>query len=303
MAHRETHTSLTDDSARELIGILNVHKESGWTSHDVVARVRRLAHQKRVGHAGTLDPLAEGVLPVLLGRATRLADFVGEGHKRYRARVWLGDETSTDDAEGEITRRAPVPVLTARRIDDVLAGFRGQISQVPPAYSAVKVGGQRAYAVARRGDAPGLQARPVTIYSLTLLGFDARQVELEVHCSRGTYIRALARDFARALGTAGHLSGLVRTEVGTFALQDARTLARIEQDGVARCLLPPDHVLADQPSHHAAAHEIRALASGQRVPVAGLTGDLVRVYDAAHVMRFVGTADGAWLKARITMAP
>jgi tRNA pseudouridine55 synthase len=275
------------------LGILNINKPSGWTSHDVVARVRRLSGQRRVGHAGTLDPLAEGVLVVMLGRATRLADLVQAGRKTYVARITLGSATSTDDAEGAVIAEAPVPAFD---IEPVLAHFRGDILQVPPAYSAIKVGGQRAYAVARRGEAVTLEARPVMIYDLRVLGLEP--LTLEVTCSRGTYIRSLARDIARALGTVGHLAHLVRTRVGPFALDDAVALDTLDIDAA---LLPADAALPDAPVARLSLGEAQRIATGQSVPAAGLHGDAVRVYDPSSRLVCIARAEGDRLYPRLML--
>ncbi len=283
----------------ELTGILNVRKEPGWTSHDVVARVRRLSGQKRVGHAGTLDPMAEGVLPVLLGRATRLADMVGEGRKRYLADVQLGTSTTTDDAEGETAERQPVPSLTSADVEAVLQRFRGAIQQVPPVYSAIKVGGRRAYAVARQGGEVSLPPRTVHVYELRLVRLEPDGLTLDVACSRGTYVRALARDIARALGTVGHLRRLVRTEVGPFTLATAVTLVEVQARGVADLLLAPETALPHAPRLAVSHEAVAALANGRPVAAEGLNAEAVLVYDPGGRMVFVGRADGSWLRPRV----
>lgn len=273
------------------LGILNINKPAGWTSHDVVARVRRLANERRVGHAGTLDPLAEGVLVVLLGRATRLADTVHTYPKTYHARLALGSATSTDDAEGEVIAEAPVP---STDLDSVLDQFRGEIRQVPPAYSAVKVAGQRAYAVARRGGTLALEPRAVTIFDLRVIG----PLTLEVTCSTGTYIRSLARDIAQALGTVGHLAHLLRNRVGPFTLDAAAALETLD---VASALLPPDAALPDAPIHRLTEEGALRLANGQSVPAAGLHADPVRVYDPSDRLVCLGRADGDRLYPRLML--
>jgi tRNA pseudouridine55 synthase len=274
--------------------ILNVHKEPGWTSHDVVARVRKLAGQKRVGHAGTLDPLAEGVLPVLLGRATRLADAIQSGEKRYHAWVKLGVATTTDDGEGEITAQRPVPTLSAPRITSTLGQFTGTITQVPPAYSALKLNGQRAYAMARRGESPELAPRQVTISELRLLDSTEDCLELEVACSKGTYVRALARDVAQALGTLGHLTRLVRTQVGPFRLEDAVRLPLLK-------LLPPESALPDAPVYHADTLAAARLLNGQAIASDGVRADLVRIHDLSGRLICVGASDGELLRPRMVL--
>jgi tRNA pseudouridine55 synthase len=278
------------------VGILNINKPVGWTSHDVVARVRRVAAERRVGHAGTLDPLASGVLPVLLGRATRLADFIQAQSKTYVATLALGAATSTDDAEGSVVATAPIPALDAAVLQPVLARFSGPISQIPPAYSAVKVAGQRAYAVARAGGTVALQPRPVTIYDLRVLA--TAPLQLEVTCSKGTYIRSLARDIAQALGTVGHLQSLVRTRVGPFALQDAVTLDGLD---VTASLLPPDVALRDAPAVSPAPEGLQRLVNGQAVGVDGLHANPVRVYDPNGRLVCVAEADGQTIQPRIML--
>ncbi len=296
---------MTDDSpssARELIGVLNVRKAAGWTSHDVVARLRRLSGQKRVGHAGTLDPMAEGVLPILFGKATRLADYVGGGRKRYVAEVQLGEATATDDAEGEVTERATVPSLSRADVEAALGAFVGEIEQVPPAYSAVKVAGRRAYAVARSGGSVELRPRKVMVYELELLSAGDDRLELDVTCSRGTYVRSLARDVAHRLGTVGHLRRLVRTEVGPFKVEDAVTLEQVAESGVSAFLLAPDAALPGVPRYAADASEAAALRNGRSIPVADLNAELVLVYDPGGRLICAGPADGSSLRPRIGLA-
>jgi tRNA pseudouridine55 synthase len=282
-------------------GILNVNKPKGWTSHDVVARVRRLAGQKRVGHAGTLDPMAEGVLPVLLGRATRLADFIQHGRKTYLATVQLGAATDTDDAEGTVVSTSSVPQLGQAVLDEALTRFRGEILQIPPRYSALKVAGRRAYAVARVGGEVDLAARPVTIYDLRLLGWSETELRLEITCARGTYIRALARDLAIALGTVGHLTALVRACVGPFDLHAALTPDELATRGIDTALLPPSQALPDSPTYAANADETARLANGQAVPVAGLRAEAVWVYDPTGLLVCLASADGTLLRPRLAL--
>jgi tRNA pseudouridine55 synthase len=264
----------------------------------VVARVRRLAGQKRVGHAGTLDPLATGVLPVLLGRATRLMNFVQAGQKSYIAEISLGTATDTDDAEGVVIASGPVPFVNETFLEETLSRFVGEILQTPPKYSALKIGGQRAYALARTGAEPVLAARPVTISALTLLDYSPSTLRLEVVCSKGTYVRALARDIATALGTVGHMSSLLRTRVGPFAVDDAVTL-----DGVAvrDALRPASQAIPDAPEVTASADEARRLANGQPVPANGLQAEHVWVYDPDGQLLCLASASGAQLQPRIAL--
>ncbi|MFW5942793.1 MAG: tRNA pseudouridine(55) synthase TruB, partial [Chloroflexota bacterium] len=197
-------------------GLLNVDKPLHLTSHDVVARVRRLCDTRRVGHAGTLDPLASGVLVLAVGRATRLLEYVVGQPKEYQARVRLGQETNTYDGEGEITAQRPVPVTRAD-VEQALQQFRGDIAQIPPMYSALKKGGKRLYELARQGKEVEREARRVTIYDLEILTWDRPVLTVRVRCSTGTYIRSLAHDLGQALGTGAYLSGLRRTAIGAFS--------------------------------------------------------------------------------------
>ena len=212
-------------------GLVIVDKPGGMTSHDVVARVRRLAGTKKVGHAGTLDPMATGVLVIGVEKATRLLGYLTLTEKEYAATIRLGQSTSTDDAEGEITGGAPAADVSAETLAKAVAGLTGDIQQVPPVVSAIKVDGQRAYRLTRAGAAPELKARPVTVYEFTITGThrdgDLLDVDATVRCSSGTYIRALARDLGATLGTGGHLTRLRRTRVGGYRIEDARTLEQL----------------------------------------------------------------------------
>lgn len=202
-------------------GVLVVDKPSGPTSHDMVDRVRRVLRIRRVGHTGTLDPFATGVLPLCLGRATRLTRFLGRGEKVYRATVRLGFATSTDDRTGGALSPPVAVDVDATALEAALAGLVGSFDQVPPAFSARRVGGRRLYELARRGEATPREATRVTVYALTLHGREGDLLDLEVRCSPGTYIRALARDLGERLGVGGHLAFLRRTRSGSFGLEEA----------------------------------------------------------------------------------
>lgn len=256
-----------------MIGVLNVNKPAGMTSHDVVARVRRLAGERRVGHAGTLDPGATGVLPLCLGPATRLAEYIGQTGKAYRAAVTFGIATDTLDAGGRETARAPAPGLGADAVAAVLPRFRGEIDQVSPMVSARKVGGRRLYELARQGVEVARAPRRVTVYRLELVGYEPGEfpvAHLVVECSSGFYVRALAADVGAALGVPAHLSGLVRHRVGPFSLEEAVTLEALEASGVEPYLLPPLRAVAHLPVVRLARDEVRAVRQGRppRRPVA-----------------------------------
>ncbi|HMJ14672.1 MAG TPA: tRNA pseudouridine(55) synthase TruB, partial [Polyangiaceae bacterium] len=193
-----------------LDGVLVVDKPEGPTSHTVVAEARRLYGTRAVGHAGTLDPMASGVLVLVFGEATKLSGYLTQQSKRYSARVRLGRSTSTDDAWGEVVEERPIGEVNRDALEATLAKERARTEQVPPPVSAIKVCGQRAYRLARAGREPELEARTVCIHSLELLGFDGETIELELHVSKGYYVRALARDLGQSLGLPAHLSGLRR---------------------------------------------------------------------------------------------
>ena len=214
-------------------GLVIVDKPAGWTSHDVVARVRRLAGTKKVGHAGTLDPMATGVLVLGIGRATRLLGHLQVADKEYEATIRLGESTVTDDAEGDVVERADASHLTTDHIRTAILPLTGDIQQVPTVVSAIKVDGKRSYARVRAGEDVELRARPVTVsvFELRDVRHARTVVDADVHvvCSTGTYVRALARDLGAALGVGGHLTMLRRTRVGGFALPDAKSLEELEQ--------------------------------------------------------------------------
>jgi tRNA pseudouridine55 synthase len=267
-----------------LDGILVVDKPIGPTSHDVVGLVRRLAATKRVGHGGTLDPFASGVLPVFLGKATRVVEYHLADRKAYRATVCFGAASTTDDLEGALTpSEGPAPDRAA--VDAALPAFQGSITQRPPAYSAIKVGGRRAYAMARAGETVELAERVVTIEAIDLIDWDASDPErpiaiLDVRCSAGTYIRALARDLGAALGSAAYLGALRRTAAGPFTTDDAialdavRAAAAEGPAGLVALLRPIDHGLERFPSVDLTGAEVAAVSRGQAIrPESGFPAD------------------------------
>src|SRR5919204_2226954 len=224
-------------------GLLLIDKPERWTSHDVVAFLRPILGTRRVGHAGTLDPLASGLLVIVYGHATKLADVLHRSRKTYLADVALGAETTTDDREGAVTLTAAVPEIDDAFLRRTLAAFVGRHDQTPPAYSALHVEGRRAYQLARRGEAVALAARPVEIDALDLVAREPALLRVQVSCSAGTYIRALARDIGRALGTRAHLGALRRLCVGPFSVDDAFAPSRIREmsaSGLADRVIPED---------------------------------------------------------------
>ncbi|MFZ9889835.1 MAG: tRNA pseudouridine(55) synthase TruB [Myxococcota bacterium] len=202
-------------------GVLLVDKPSGLTSHDVVGRLRRALRTRTVGHAGTLDPMATGLLVVLVGYYTRLSPYLTGADKAYDAEVTFGKSTTTDDAEGEVLETSETDRVTEAELRAALAGFRGRCVQVPPAYSAIQIAGERMYDKARRGESVEIPAREVTFHELECLGYEPPRASLAVRCSKGTYIRSLARDLGQRMGVPAHLSGLRRTGSGAFRLADA----------------------------------------------------------------------------------
>jgi tRNA pseudouridine55 synthase len=211
-----------------LHGLILIDKPAGWTSHDVVARARRITGQRRIGHTGTLDPMATGLLVLCLGQATRLVEYLTGHDKRYTGEIVLGRTTTTDDVEGETIAERPVPAITADGLRELERRFTGLLTQLPPAYSAVKVAGKRAYAVARAGGTPRLGPRPVVVQALSLSMVSPGRLAIEVHCGPGTYVRSLARDIGAALGCGGHLGSLRRQAAGPFRVEAATTLEGLE---------------------------------------------------------------------------
>jgi len=256
-------------AAPSVTGILNIDKPAGWTSHDVVGKVRRLLGQKSVGHAGTLDPLATGVLLVCVGHATRVAEYLMAGRKVYRATVQLGLTTDTCDIEGTTIATAPVPELTHDDLTQALAAFIGKLAQVPPAFSAIKQAGVPAYQRARRGETVALAARPVTIHQIELLAWQPPRLTIDVTCDPGTYIRSLARDLGAALGCGGALAELRRLRSGRFGIEDAvslETLAEACQTGqLGRYLHPIRAALYDLTPIPVGAEDAARLAHGQPI--------------------------------------
>lgn len=292
-----------------LHGILVIDKEVGWTSHDVVAKVRRITGERKVGHTGTLDPAATGVLPVCLGAATKIIEYLQDEGKSYYAEVVLGVATDTDDLEGQIASEAPVPDLTAAELDRALEPFRGVIAQVPPMYAAIKVAGRKLYEIARAGETVERAARRVRIETLALLGWEPPVARLLVDCSKGTYIRALARDLGAALGCGGHLHRLVRLRTGPFFLDQALTVGQLEAEFAAtpwpELALHPDAALLDWPA--IVLDEAGALAwrqgKDQRAG-RGAAGEHCRAYSTGGDWLGLGRYDaerGAWRPEKVVV--
>lgn len=295
-----------------LDGILLVDKPAGWTSHDVIGRMRRIAGQKRIGHTGTLDPMATGLLVVCLGSATRMVEYMTGHDKRYEGVITLGAATDTDDAEGKTIATAEVPPAANIDLHALETMFSGPLSQFPPAYSAISIGGQRAYDIARAGGDPGLAARAVVIHSLELSWLDDTRLAMRVHCGSGTYIRSLARDIGVEIGCGGHLSGLRRTSAGGFDLAQAATLEELalvaNLGKLEEALLAIDAGISDM---NAAVFSEQKAAFARNGLVVEVTperpaeaGDMVRLYSESGVFFGIGEVrEGATVHAKKVIHP
>ena len=248
-----------------LAEILNVNKPRGITSREAVDCVKRLVRPAKVGHAGTLDPLASGVLVVCIGKATRLIEFVQQMPKRYRATFLLGRTSSTEDVEGEITELVNPPVPRRDEIERACERFVGTIDQRPPAFSALKVAGRRAYDLARRGKTVELAPRPVTIYGLAVVDYAYPRLTLDIRCGAGTYVRSLGRDLAESLGTGAVMSELERTQIGPFHMDEAVDPFTLDAARLERSIQPPQDALAGLPQIVLDDREIELVAHGRCV--------------------------------------
>jgi len=248
-----------------MFGILNLNKPAGWTSRDVVNRVQRLVKPAKVGHAGTLDPLATGVLVVCVGPATRLIEYVQQTSKHYRGEFQLGVTSPSDDIELELTPLVDPPIPTLEAIEQALPEFVGEIQQRPPIYSAIKVNGRKAYNRARAGEAVELPARPVTIHSIDIVRYEYPQLVLDIRCGSGTYIRSLARDLAQSLGTAAVMSGLERSAVGCFLIDEAIDPDGLMATDVEQHLQPATLALGEMPTATLTANEQTEIRNGRYI--------------------------------------
>ena len=277
-------------------GMMTIYKEAGYTSSDVVARLRGILHMKKIGHTGTLDPDAEGVLPVCLGNGTKLCELIADRDKEYTAVMRLGVQTDTQDMSGEITASIPgeevARLAPEERIREVMAAFTGKISQIPPMYSAVKVNGKRLYQLARQGKTVERAPREITIHELEILKIELPLVTFRVRCSKGTYIRTLCSDIGETLGTGAAMEHLLRTRVGRFTLSEAITLDEAEAvmksdapEKIREHILPVDSFFEEAPSVHVKDEAMRYLLNGNAVRrkmtdlAPGAQDGYVRMYD------------------------
>ncbi len=304
MLPREPATAASSDVADKpvgLTGILLIDKEGGWTSHDVVAKARRLTGQRRIGHTGTLDPAATGLLVLCLGNATRLVEYMVGHDKRYEGEIFLGVTTATDDAEGTEVERRPVPAVDEGRMRELEAAFTGQLQQRPPNYSAVQVGGERAYSAARRGKPLALAPRAVEVHRIGLWPITGERLGLRLHCGPGTYVRSLARDIGERLGCGAHLGSLRRLSVGRFEVGLASSLDDLAEAVTAgrldELLLAADEGMLDRAAAVLAVGRARQLANGTVLDVErcddGNENGAIRVYDSDGGFVGVGRLDAA----------
>ncbi|MDQ2799328.1 MAG: tRNA pseudouridine(55) synthase TruB [Armatimonadota bacterium] len=283
-----------------LNGVLNIDKPAGMTSHDVVGRIRRTARLKRVGHAGTLDPDATGVLLVCLGMATRISDFLADEGKEYRATLALGVTTTTEDASGEVVTRADARHITESDLAEILPRFLGDISQIPPMVSAVHHEGKRLYELARAGLTVERAARTIRIDSLRLLDFTPGELAcatLDVACGKGTYIRTLCADLGAALGVGGHMAALRRTRVGAFRVEAATPLDALTEEYLPGLLVSPANALDRLPMHRAETEaDEDAIRHGRSLASHLSPETIARILDMQGVLLALGRADGEHLR-------
>jgi len=290
-------------------GILSINKATGMTSHDVVAKVRKILHQKRVGHAGTLDPAASGVLPICVGQGTRVAEYLSESGKAYQAEITFGVVTDTYDIEGTVIRTADTAGLTQDQIEAQLVHFLGPQMQMPPLYSAIKIQGQPAYKRLRAGEAVELDPRPIEIFQLDILAWLPPRLTLAIECSKGTYIRSLAFDLGERLGCGGYLTSLIRTRSGPFSLTDSITLEQlaeaVTQDTVAHHLFSPDSALEQYPALRLDDTTAQRVLHGNAFAYHDdniVAAELARVYDVAGNFLAIATWDaeqGLWQPKKV----
>lgn len=277
-------------------GVINIYKEKGFTSHDVVAKMRGICKQKKIGHTGTLDPDAVGVLPVCLGSATRLCDMLTDRDKEYIACMQLGVVTDTQDMSGEILAEKEI-TATEETVTEAIRSFVGEYAQVPPMYSALKVDGKKLYELARQGKEVERKPRPVTIYEIEILNISLPRVTMRVACSKGTYIRTLCHDIGEKLGCGGAMVSLQRTRAGQFRMDTAITLSALEklrdEDKIAEVLIPVDEMFAELAAVHVQEEAVKLLENGNLFSIRYVMerrmygdGEEVRVYNSTG--RFFG---------------
>ena len=280
-------------------GIILVDKPQGWTSHDVVAKLRGIYQQRRIGHSGTLDPMATGVLAVFLGRGTRAVELCENDEKEYVAELLLGTVTNTQDITGEVLEQHPVEV-SRQQLEAVLEQFLGPQQQIPPMYSAVKIGGKKLYELARKGQSVERKPRSIVIHELELCDFDGKTARIRVVCSKGTYIRTLCHDIGAALGTGGCLSSLRRTRAGGFSIEDCVTMEQIQQardqNAHMAFLRPVDSLFSGCPAVYLGEKEALRCKNGAENAVPGLPDGTSRVYGPENEFLMLGQCQNGVLR-------
>ncbi|NLM13728.1 MAG: tRNA pseudouridine(55) synthase TruB [Epulopiscium sp.] len=281
-------------------GILNIYKEKGYTSHDVVAIIRKLLHQKRVGHTGTLDPEAEGVLPICIGKATKVVEFLTDQKKRYLAMAKLGITTTTQDHTGDIVETRPV-VFNKDKIKEIVQSFIGEYEQIPPMYSAIKVNGKKLYELARQGKTIERKARKVHIYDIKITSFmPPDQIELDILCSKGTYIRTLCADIGDQLGCGAHMSNLIRTEVGIFNVNNSIKLDQfkelVDKQEINNVIIKVDELFHDYPSVIIKESGEKALNNGNKIYFSYIQSDIksIKAHKTVKVYNYHGSFVGIY---------
>lgn len=293
-------------NAKEIMfGILNINKPPGWTSRDAVNRVQKLVGPAKVGHAGTLDPLATGVLVIGLGPATRLIEYVQQMPKEYRATFLLGRTSASDDIETEVTELADAHVPTLAEIAAALPQFVGRIDQVPPAFSAVKIAGQRAYTLARQGKEVTITPRPVEIYDLEIKAYVYPRLELAIRCGSGTYVRSLGRDLAERLGTGAVMSELTRTRIGPFLIEDSLSILDMNLAQLRSHLQPPTTAIGHLPSLRVNSDQITELHFGRAIaaPEGWVNAVCAAIDEQGNLIALVAEKSPGLLKPRINFTP
>jgi tRNA pseudouridine55 synthase len=284
-----------------MFGILNINKPAGWTSRDAVNRVQKLVRPHKVGHAGTLDPLATGVLVTCIGPATRLIDYVQQMDKEYVGVFLLGRTSASDDIETEVAELPDRHVPTRQEIEAALPKFLGTIDQVPPAYSAVKVAGQRAYALARRGQEVSLTARPVDIHEIEVLAYEFPRLQLRVRCGSGTYLRSLGRDLAESLDTGAVMSELIRTRIGSFGVVDSIPVAELTLEQIQAVVLAPAEAVVHLPRIVLNNSSVSELRFGRAIP-GDCNSDCAGVDEEGNLVAILKPKSSGLLKPHINFA-
>ena len=265
-------------------GILIINKPQGYTSHDIVNIVKKALNTPKVGHTGTLDPNATGVLPILIGKATKVSKYLIEHNKTYVAELALGEKSSTGDTEGEIIEKKKVPLLNEEQIKQVLKSFEGKQMQTPPIYSSIKINGKKAYEYARKGQIIQLEPRPIEIMKISFIKFENNVLKYEVQCSKGTYIRTLCEDISQKLGTVGYMEELQRTKVNTFKIEDSILLDDITLENAEKNIIKIEKVFKEKDKINLDNKKLEMFLNGVKLTYS-LSEDIYRIYNNEH---FIG---------------